>query len=77
MQTIVKQLSNDDGDPIEKEKQTWHAIHVISGDRAMICTGEFIDLGAGDGTYEIKQSTRGIKCKSCISQIKYYKSIKL
>ena len=78
MQTLVKQLVNEDQNPIPVDGQRWHAIHHVSGDLAMICTGEFICYGAGAGEYITKDVKRGgITCDRCIEVIKYYKAIKL
>lgn len=78
MQTLAKQLTNEDQEPVLEKDQVWHALQNSAGDTGLICTGEFIEYGAGHGYYVTKQVKRGgITCTRCIDTIKYYKSIKL
>ena len=79
MQLLAKQLINEDQEPVPVDDQVWHAIdNNVSGDAALICTGEFIDPGAGCGEYELKTVSRGgITCRECINRIKHFKSIRL
>lgn len=78
MQTLAKQLINEDQDHVLEEDQVWHATEDVTGDPALVCTGEFICEGGGLGTYETKNVSRGgITCEDCLRRIKYFKSIRL
>ena len=78
MQTLAKQIVNEDGDKIPEDEQVWHGLQSLVGDTGLICTMEFIDYGAGAGSYITKDVKRGgITCDKCLDTIKYYKSIKL
>lgn len=78
MHQLAKQLKNEDRVEIPVEEQVWHSIKDASGDPALVCTGEFIDEGCGDGEYILKVVKRGgITCKECMSTIKHFKAIKL
>jgi hypothetical protein len=78
MQTLAKQLINEDREKVLPEDMRWHALEEVTSDRALVCTGEFVDFGAGAGDYIFKNVNRGgITCEECIERIKYFKSIKL
>ena len=79
MNNLVRQLANDDGEPIEDPK--WHLLVTLTGDNALLCTGEFTDDGCHSGNgalYEFKSTKRGgITCEWCLKTIKELKAVKL
>ena len=80
MNSLVKQIINDDGEQVPAEKQKWHCLTTVCGDAAMLCTGEFVDEGAMSGNgaeYVFKEVRRGgITCEKCLETVKEFKSIK-
>jgi hypothetical protein len=81
MNNIVKQLVNDDGAKIPEDEQVWHLQRDISGDTALLCTGEFIHYGSASGNgeiYELKETKKGgITCPDCLGIIREFKAVKL
>lgn len=81
MNLLAKQIIDDDGEALALDDHRWHYVADISGDRAIICTGEFIDDAASSGNgslYETKTTKRGgITCENCIAIIREYKAIRL
>lgn len=78
MQQLAKQLIDEDRRPIPEDEQVWHVLDDAMGDVSILCTGEFVDYGCGEGEYLFKTVKRGgITCKKCLERIMYYKSIKL
>ncbi len=75
---LVKILSDDDGELIEKQNQLWHYVVNKSGGEMTLCKGEFFGFGESACKFRIKVVERGgITCPHCLSQIKQIKSIKL
>jgi len=79
MNSLVKLLTDDDGDPVDKEDQRWHLVDPCNrGGRATLCTGEFFGLGESQCEYEEKTAERGgITCQHCVQKLKAYKAVRL
>ncbi|NRA77915.1 MAG: hypothetical protein HRU18_06880 [Pseudoalteromonas sp.] len=77
MQTVVKQLVNEDGEVVPVDEQVWHAVRDFAGDNALVCTGEYTSFGSGHGTYESKKMHTGITCKDCRAVISAFHKLKL
>ena len=78
MNKLAKQIANEEGEKVRTP--VWHLISTGSGDRCLLCTGEFIDYGAcsEESVYEFKDVVRGgITCDACLSFIKKIKGVKL
>lgn len=41
MNQLAKQIVDDDGHRTDDE--SWHYVHIVNGDDAILCTGEFVD----------------------------------
>ncbi len=81
MNYLVKQIVNDDGDPVDPGDQCWHLMQYFTGDTGMLCTGEFVDDAATSGNgslYEFKNVGRGgITCHNCLAIVKQFKAVRL
>lgn len=79
MNQLAKQIVDDDGHRTDDE--SWHYVHIVNGDDAILCTGEFVDdaCSSGNGSlYKRKKVARGgITCKRCLEVIKQFKAIRL
>jgi len=79
--SLVKQIVNDDGEAVPPEEQVWHLMQAFTGDAGLLCTGEFVDDGAASGNgsnYKFKEVKRGgITCNKCLSIVKEFKAIRL
>lgn len=67
---------NTDFDGNKYGNSYWHYVTQISGDPAIICTGEFINESAG-GSDDTEIKIGKITCPECLSMIREYKAIKL
>lgn len=78
MNTLVRIITNDDGDETNNPLD-WHLQDPCNWQgAATLCTGEFYGIGESACTYEEKHVIRGgITCKQCLKAIKGYKSVKL
>jgi len=77
MNYLVKILSDDSGEPREKDFQFWHYV-VDKGGTQTLCEGEFFGKGESGCEFETKTIYRGgITCPNCLQQIKEIKAIKL
>lgn len=79
MNTLVKLLTHDDGEKIDKDEQVWHLSdpNTEQGER-VLCTQEF--YGYGESGCEFKTKTvkiGGIECDDCKKIIKLYQDVKL
>jgi len=74
--TVVKILTNDDGD--EYENPQWHLSWDFDGSDRTFCGGEVYGLGESIATYKSKSVEKGgITCGRCLAFIKQIKSVKL
>lgn len=76
--SIVKLLIDEDG--CEHTSKDWHLSYSMSGDPAVLCTGEFYGYGQGrveqEGVDYIAKTGR-VTCRKCISIIKDLKAVRL
>lgn len=82
MNSLVKQLVDDDGETVDKINQVWHLLDDITGGEAgLLCTGEYVDEGCDSGNgseYLFKAAKRGgITCPDCMRRIKEIKAVRL
>ncbi len=75
--SLVKVLVNDDGVTIKEP--VWHLLDPGSWDASRtLCGGEAFGTGESNVKYEYKTVKRGgITCRTCLEQLKSYKSIEL
>ena len=76
MNSLVKLLSDEYGDPVEKP--VWHLIVMAGGAVVSLCSGEVWGSGEGAAQGVTKTVKRGgITCTDCIESIKEIKAVKL
>lgn len=78
MNTLVKIISDDQGQIRESHLQNWHFVIKDSGSNQTLCSGEYFGEGESSCEYELKTVKKGgVTCSDCLKKIKYIKSIKL
>jgi len=76
MNSLVKILSDDNGEPRDLDKQFWHLVDPCNlGGSATLCEREY--FGYGESRCEYEESKGSITCPNCIAMIKVYKKVKL
>lgn len=73
---VVKILSNDDGQEINKEDQVWHFVNDHGSGQNTLCGGEYFGMGESAVKYKYKERGK-ITCPECIHMIKKIKAIRL
>jgi hypothetical protein len=73
---VVKIIVDNDG--AKKKGAKWCLSVISCGDPQTLCTGEYYGDGGSSCEYKLKKVERGgITCHECLSEIMWYKSIKL
>lgn len=76
MHTIVKFITNDDGD--KHPSSDWHYVDTFGDADRSFCGGEVFGMGESSLQYESKEVLKGgITCPLCLRRIKEIKSLKL
>lgn len=76
MNHLVKIIKDEDKFKIDNPK--WCLVVFAAGSPMALCSGQVFGEGEGDAVYKekwIKQG--GITCPKCLTQIMFFKSIKL